>query len=306
MALPSLEEKKSCYRAFRAATSNAALAVAICIICAQELEHEEGEEHIMADIPHIQELLSPRMQHRAHELWDGMLVVGELIYNDGNHWIGWICNECYRALVREKLPKFSLANNMWIGPIPYELRILTIPEHLLIARHYPRCYIFKLYPKNADHDFHPEHLQRGIIGNVTLFETKTSAVVDMLEGKLMPQRSAVLASVLAITFVGTKKLPKNWLKSTFRVRRWAVYAALVWLQTNNPWYSDVEISEDRLAMLPEDGVPHEILATVRHEKNGDFAMKERASYVPDPFEENHTAEKGLELDGELGKILITV
>jgi hypothetical protein len=47
------------------------------------------------------------------------------------------------------LSKLALANNLIIGEILYELKALTVPE-LLIACHYPCCYIFKLY--SCDYD----------------------------------------------------------------------------------------------------------------------------------------------------------
>jgi hypothetical protein len=58
----------------------------------------------------------------------------------------WICFECLKAL----LPKLVLVNNLWIGDVPSVLSVLTIPEQLLIACHFPRCYIFKLFPRNYD------------------------------------------------------------------------------------------------------------------------------------------------------------
>ena len=48
-----------------------------------------------------------------------------------------MCFDCVRALEQHMLPKFALANNLWIGNVPPELMGLTIPEQLLIARHYP-------------------------------------------------------------------------------------------------------------------------------------------------------------------------
>jgi hypothetical protein len=56
-------------------------------------------------------------------------------------------------------------------------------------------------------------------GNVSLYHLNTDLIADMLGGHMMPHSGAVLASVLAITFIGSRKLPKEWLKSTFRVRR---------------------------------------------------------------------------------------
>ena len=54
----------------------------------------------------------------------------------------------------------------------------------------------------------------------------------------------------------------------------------MWLRANNPLYSDIQISNERLEALPEDGLPTEIESIVRHEENGDLARQERESYVP--------------------------
>jgi len=59
-----------------------------------------------------------------------------------------------------------------------------------------------------------------------------------------------------------------------------VYEALVWLKSNNALYADVDVSLQRLSLLPEDGVPQEITSTVRHQPSGSMAVRERESYVP--------------------------
>jgi hypothetical protein len=92
----------------------------------------------------------------------------------------------------------SLANNLWIGEVPHELAILTIPEQPLVARHYPRCYVYKLYPKAVGAGMDPDLLQRAIMGNVSLYEHNTDAIVQMLAGQLMPQDCSMLSSVLLL------------------------------------------------------------------------------------------------------------
>ncbi|KAF8441324.1 hypothetical protein L210DRAFT_3398862 [Boletus edulis BED1] len=178
-----------------------------------------------------------------------MLVLSESITGEGAEGKGWVCNECLRALKTNTIPKFALANNMWIGQVPHELAILTLPEQLLISRHYPRCYVVKLYPRDG-RGSNPELLQRGMAGNVTLYNMNTGAIVEMLEGQLMPQPAMQLASVLAITYIGSRKLPKAWLKSTFRVWRSKVHEALVWLKANNEMFRDIAISPERINALP--------------------------------------------------------
>ncbi|KAG9313513.1 hypothetical protein JVU11DRAFT_5839 [Chiua virens] len=89
----------------------------------------------------------------------------------------------------------------------------------------------------------------------------TNDVMKMLQGQLMPQSMSSLSSILAITYIGSQKLLKNWLKSTFRVR-------------------DINISLERLADLPEDDIPDELLAVMRHEEDEHVAIRESEGYVP--------------------------
>ena len=72
---------------------------------------------------------------------------------------------------------------------------------------------------------------------------------------------------------------------TFRVRRSAVHEALQWLQANNELYSDVVISADRLGTLPEDHIPAELMALIRHVDDESIATQEREGYVNDSTEE---------------------
>ncbi|KAI6138412.1 hypothetical protein BKA82DRAFT_3932534, partial [Pisolithus tinctorius] len=166
-----------------------------------------------------------------------------------------VCEECHRAMRADRMPKYALNNNLWIGDIPLTLQKLNFVETLLVARHYPWCYVFKLYPRDGGRSQNPRHLQRAMAGNVTLYEINTLAVVDMLEGTLMPQTVQTLSSVLAITFIGTKHVPTDWLSQTFRVRRDVVYDALRWLQENNMNYEDIKICHECMVALPEDGIP---------------------------------------------------
>ncbi|KAG2028931.1 hypothetical protein BDR03DRAFT_936910 [Suillus americanus] len=191
-----------------------------------------------------------------------MLLAKHGIKGAGASAVAWVCNECSQALTNNLMLKLALANNLWIGDVPHELAILTLPEQLLVSHYFPRCYIFKLYPKDH-HASNPNHLQRGMMGNVSLYNMNTDAVVMILEGQLLPHPAVSLASVIAVTYVGTKKLPKTWLKSTFRVRRRIVYEALMRLKCHNEIYKDIAISDEHLSSLPEDDVPMEILRKVQ-------------------------------------------
>ena len=168
---------------------------------------------------------------------------------------------------------------MWLGEPPLVLRKLTFVETLLIARHYARCYVFKLYPKDGSRGYRPSHLQHTMAGNVMLYEVNTSAIASMLEGALLPQSVNVLSSIVAITFIGTRKLPTDLPSRTFRVRRDVVHEALQWLREHNVLYQDIVISSERLLLLPENEIPLEIEAAIRYEEDGSMVMKEMDGYV---------------------------
>ena len=60
-----------------------------------------------------------------------------------------------------------------------------------------------------------DQLHMAIAGNASLFELNTQEVVEMLEGQYMPLSVMMLASIIVIMFVGSKKLPVDWLRKMF-------------------------------------------------------------------------------------------
>lgn len=283
--LPSAEDVKRLYAAFYDATGNAALAFATCAVCAREVSMKKDQviSTPLSDIPHPAKL-SPHAPHPHHTLYNGMLLEpsGVTVVDGVQH--ANICHECMLSLSKSSVlpPALSLANDMWIGPVPWELRRLTFPEQLLIALIYPRVYVFKLFPK--DKGFRPadDCLQRGMRGNVTSYALDVDGVSSMVQGNLMPRPGRLLSAILSITFVGQGRLPKQWLRNTFRVRRNAVQDALQWLQANNrKYFGDIQIDNDRLMQLPEDGVPVEIESIVRHNDDDTAIDAENGGYVPE-------------------------
>lgn len=205
-----------------------------------------------------------------------------------------VCKECLDDLkkggddVNSAPPKFSLANGLWYGPTPDVLTCLTMPEQLLIALYYPRVFVIKLQPRRGATGFNPETLQNALVGNVISFEQNTQRIAEMAEGKLMPRKPSILAELISIALVSVGPLHKSWLKRTFRVRRFQVWQALVWLKKNNWYYRDIVISEDIMASLPEDDIPDSTFSVIRCEGDPDAAERERETYVPT---DNTTYEK---------------
>ncbi|GJF00154.1 hypothetical protein PsYK624_164330 [Phanerochaete sordida] len=289
--LPTDQQVNGCYRDFYHATSKAALEQAVCGVCARERQvKQDGVVPVpLAELP--VEKLAPVTSHPAQVLTSGMLLERSGIVFEGDLATNvLVCHECSSALSRSGThpPQFSLANDLWIGPIPWELQRLTLPEQQLIALLYPRVYVVKLYPKDKDYRPEEQMLQRAMRGNVTTYPLDKSGVASMVEGRLMPRPASVLSSLIAITFIGRGQLPKRCLRNSFRVRRDAVRRALLWLKANNPkYYGDIDISEERLQALPEDDVPEEITAVVRQSTDLSVIDEESAGYVPQDVVDNN-------------------
>ncbi|CAK5266163.1 unnamed protein product [Mycena citricolor] len=292
LSLPTQEEIKALYTKFYRATSNAAVSMMVCGACAREIDvgitgEEDATPRRLRAVPNSHRLI-PSQAHAAHDLFDRKLLdpAGVVEINGETH--VRLCSDCSSSLAQpgDKPPKHSLANNMWIGKTPWQLQVLTFPEQLLVALIYPRVFVFKLHPRIGGRD--PSKLQRGMRGTVSTYDLDTDGIASMLAGDLMPRPPAVLASVLSVTYIGVGKLPKNWLRSTFRVRRQVVYEALNWLKNNNPkYYGHIKIDGHRIAALPEDDVPLEISTLVRQSEDITVVERECDGYVREQHDDEH-------------------
>ncbi len=293
LTLPSDEDILDCYRDYFLATSNEAMKLSTCAVCAREVGKQLDHVSVLGlDAIPNRERLIPTTPHPEHDLYDGLLLepAGVISVDNSPHSIQ-ICDSCLTQLnTPGRLPPpQSLANNLWVGRIPFALAKLTVPEQMLIALLYPRIFVFKLFPK--DKSFRPQDctLQRGMRGNVSTYEQDLPGVAAMVEGHLMPRPVEILSCILTITYVGKQKLAMQALHSTFRVRRGAVHDALLCLKQINPkYYGKVVIDEERLRSLPEDDVPSEIADVVRHSSDIGIIDQESAGYVPVDEDEAET------------------
>ena len=135
-----------------------------------------------------------------------------------NTWLT-ACRLCVDVLLKSdgKPPLLSLANNLWIGEVPWELQRLTFAKQLLIALLYTRVYVFKLFPKACYPGLEKGTLQRAMGGMVSTYDLDVEGAAAMVQGRLLPERPRILASMLSITFVSVSTAPKGWLRSTFKV-----------------------------------------------------------------------------------------
>ncbi len=278
MESPSQDTLNDIISNFIDATGNKALRMVACGSCAREMNMDECDEIAIKDIPNKHHLI-PHTTHAAHELIDGLLIYAPAL--GATKETVYLCNDCRNQLKKDLRPRLSLSNNMWIGDVPRELQNLTLPERLLLAKYFPSAYIVKLFPKQKNaFTWDRRQMHSALRGNVSTYRLDPRQVASMIDGRLFPPPARILSATIGITFVGPKGLREPTMPAMFRVRRWKVREALLWLKANNPLYSDIEISEERLLELPEDGVPEELKMTAKYSTDVEAAEREHAGYVP--------------------------
>ncbi|CAF1486450.1 unnamed protein product [Adineta ricciae] len=187
-----------------------------------------------------------------------------------------ICRECWSCLVKEKIPKFSPANKVWLGDIPEELKNLTILEQRLISLYRYNSCIVKL--QSSFHSM--ETAQSALRGNCISFPQN---VVNIAES--LPLTLDELCESLKIIFIGTQLPEKIRVKSILTVRKKNVLNALQWLRQNNPLYRNIIVNSSNMNQLPDDDIPECLWATMEISNNIELADQERANYIPDPLQD---------------------
>jgi hypothetical protein len=132
------------------------------------------------------------------------------------------CEKCIRE--KNHIKMFSSENNMDPGKMPNELKNLSIVEQQLIARISPCINVHML-----------KHGGIAANGHCVAFPQE----IDK-PSKILPN----LPSEINIF-----KVRKQGQNDTFKdsnVSRYEIQNALIWLTNNNPVYSDIIISEERL------------------------------------------------------------
>ena len=109
-----------------------------------------------------------------------------------------ICNDCRMSLRKGKVLSLALANGLWLGKVPDELKSLRFVEKLLIARVRHTC----CYVKVASG-------MRKMKANVIAFQSPIPKVYNIL-----PPPCADMNEVLAILFTGPCKPTESDLSRT--------------------------------------------------------------------------------------------
>jgi hypothetical protein len=151
-----------------------------------------------------------------------------------------VCLSCRAALRNNKVPKYALAQGLWIGSVPEELACLRYIERMLVARVRHSCCCVRISSG-----------MRKMKANAVAFRAPVPKMYDIL-----PPPREDIQEVLAIMFTGPCKPSADDFKRTpFLVRRNHVKQALLWLTLNHIDYADIKLSEHNLAQYPEDMPP---------------------------------------------------
>jgi len=151
-----------------------------------------------------------------------------------------VCDHCRRCIRKGKTPHLALANGLWLGKVPDELKSLRFVEKLLIARVRHTC----SYVKVASG-------MRKMKANIIAFESPIPKIYNIL-----PPPREDMDDVLAILFTGPcKPTPEDLNRTPFLVRRNYVAKALEWLKLNHSDYADIEISSKNLSEYDENSPP---------------------------------------------------
>lgn len=155
-------------------------------------------------------------------MWEGILCAMQL------------CSSCRLSLKNDKMPDMAMANHLYIGDIPEELRGLSIIEEALIACCCTKSYIVQLR-KSLERSV--PNMQQGMRGHIIVFPQQPEYILNLL-----PYSVEDVATYICGIFVGSRPPMSDWLKQhahLLLVWKEKVQHALKWLQLHNCYYRDI-------------------------------------------------------------------
>lgn len=257
----SMQQKEQCVRNFRAATSSESLREFTCACCAESVNCCERKVISVNDIDvnlmrdrtdrvfNASECIPPGPPFTEGPLANIQVDPSGVMQTEEGLSLQ-LCHRCSSALLRNKLPRLAVANLNVLGPVPQEMKVMTMVEEMLVARCRSKQCIVKL--QDHRNDISLPSSQRGFKGHVIVYPQK----IEELSTVLPPPIDDVVHPI-CVVFVGPVLPSQSWLKEKaypLVVRREVVRQNLLWLKAHNPLYGGVEISEERLRSLPENDV----------------------------------------------------
>jgi len=188
-----------------------------------------------------------------------------------------ICTDCLTSIEHDRVPKFSLKNNLYRGMLPAHLQDISWVEEQVCALYISAASIVGLY--------HSEQPQNPFVmyGNTCAHPLNTVQTAQVL-----PRTVADVAGHIGVLFVGPKQYKLGVLQKAFRVRRSKLRDFLFWLKAHNLYYQPVDIDISRFDEFPEDdalpGLADRIVVDAQGNAEEMFE-RETAAFEPHPFQE---------------------
>lgn len=183
-----------------------------------------------------------------------------------------VCISCVRSLQKNQVPLLALANGLWIGEIPDQLKGLTWMEQRLIAKViYNNCLAWVYTGAQK------------MRANAISHAIPISKVYDIL-----PSKREECEELLAVVYISPFAPKEGEYKHTpFIVRHNKVCETLEWLRLNHVDYCNIEISKENLAVYDEDKIPVKV---IYQKSDSDSNKQPEATAVNDNNKEDGTTE----------------
>jgi hypothetical protein len=166
---------------------------------------------------------------RVSELCDGIIPEAVVNNANGSSCVPF-CKRCREALVKKRVPKFSMRSGFCLSAIPYELAVLNDAEARMISLGI--CFISCFRLKGGG--------QRGTRGNAISYWNDSCSLVTKLP------RPPTKCGVVHLRVQGEHSSGR-----VFDVRPHYLRCALLWLVENNELYNGVQIDEKALQDLQQ-------------------------------------------------------
>ena len=180
----------------------------VCAVCAVDGLKIETTVVNLADFTH-KEMLQLLSFHKLHCLTDSMLLEERGIIMSGSSKSITVCKGCEREVKQGNQPKLVLANGMWIGNVPMELAVLTLPERILVVKCFPVAYVVKLFPKQKGVKmWMVAGCNSGLRGNISTSQLNVKDIANFVDPIVMPPPLMILATTISMTIIGPQNIPE--------------------------------------------------------------------------------------------------
>lgn len=204
-----------------------------------------------------------------------------VVDSEGGSFVLHLCDECIGTLKKNKIPRLSLANNLYRGRLPDEFNDLTWVEEMMCARYLSTAVIARL---DLGHDKYPGRILRG---NTCAHEMNTLSTAQVL-----PRTPDNINGLISVVFLGPILPSERDLEEPFYVRRDKVWRFLQWLKENNELYMDLALDPEVMKLYPSEGILPGLMNRIIHheisaEDARDIYEEETAGISGHPSNELH-------------------